>query len=208
MKRKIVLFGGTFDPIHYGHTGVAENALRHIGAEKVVFIPARRSPHKHFFPVADASQRLDMIALAIADNEKFCLSDCELKRPEPSYTLQTVRHFHQHYGQDAAIYWLTGADSVDDLPAWYKICELINRCNLCVMLRAGFQPPDFDKFEDVLGHERLTKLKQNVVPTPLIDISSTQIRKRLSLGRDVTDMLHPAVLDYIRKHNLYQPGES
>jgi nicotinate-nucleotide adenylyltransferase len=90
------------------------------------------------------------------------------------------------------------------LTYWLGVVELIDTCNLITMYRAGCEPPDFAKFEALWGPKRIEKLQQNIVQTPLIDISSTEIRNRLAAGRDVTDMLHPAVADYIRKHGLYQ----
>jgi nicotinate-nucleotide adenylyltransferase len=201
--RKIALFGGTFDPIHLGHTAVAADAVRHIGVEKIIFIPAKRSPLKGFSPVASDDDRFRMIALAIVGNKRFELSDCELKKPAPSYTLETVRRFQADYGSETSIYWLVGADSIDDLAHWYRITELIDACNISVMYRAGCEPPDLAKFESLWGHQRVDKLQQNVIQTPLIDISSTEIRNRLAAGLDVTDMLHPAVADYIRTHGLY-----
>ncbi len=204
-EKRIALFGGTFDPIHRGHTTVAADAAEHIGAEKTVFIPAKRSPLKDSFPKASEDDRLAMIALAIAGNEKFQLSDYELNKSEPSYTLETVRRFQAEYGGGTLIYWLAGADSIDDLPYWKGIAELIDACNLSVMYRAGCVPPDFTKFTAVWGSGRVEKLQRNVIQTPLVDISSTEIRNRLALGRDAGNMLHPSVADYIRKHGLYQP---
>ena len=203
-KRKIALFGGTFDPIHLGHTHVVAEAARHIGAEKVIFIPAKCSPLKGFAPSASDDDRFAMIALAIAGNRSFELSDYELKRPQPSYTLQTVRQFQADYGQQTEIYWLVGADSVDDLPHWYKIVELIDECNLATMYRAGFEPPDFSKFKALWGGQRVEKLRRNVIETSLINISSTEIRKKIAAGGDVTNMLHPDVADYIHEHGLYK----
>jgi nicotinate-nucleotide adenylyltransferase len=204
VKKKIALFGGTFDPIHLGHTAVAAVAAKHIGAERVIFIPAKRSPLKDSFPEAGDDDRLAMIALAIAGNEKFQLNDYELRKSKPSYTLETVRHFQADYGGKSLIYWLIGADSIYELSRWYGIVELIDECNLCVMFRAGCEPPDFAKFKDIWGVARVEKLQRNVIRTPLIDISSTEIRNRLAAGRDVTNMLAPQVADYIRKHGLYR----
>ncbi len=147
-----------------------------------------------------------MIALAIADKKNFEVSDFELKKPAPSYTLETVKKFQSDYGQGVSIYWLIGADTVDDLVHWYKIDELIDTCNLVTMYRAGCEPPDFTKFEEIWGRERVEKLQRNIVRTPLVDVSSTEIRKRLSEGRDASKMLHKAVLSYIRQHGLYQSG--
>jgi nicotinate-nucleotide adenylyltransferase len=204
VKRKLALFGGTFDPIHLGHTAVAAAVMEHIGAEKIIFIPAKCSPLKGALPKASDRDRLKMIELAIAENKNFQVSDYELKKPEPSYTLQTVRGFGADYGSEFSIYWLIGADGVDDLLYWYGIIELIDECNISTMYRAGCKMPDFTKFKVVWGPKRVEKLKRNVIQTPLVDISSTEIRNRLAAGREVTGMLHPAVADYIRKRGLYQ----
>jgi nicotinate-nucleotide adenylyltransferase len=206
-ERKIALFGGTFDPIHLGHTTVAAEALEAIDAEKLIFMPAKRSPLKGSHPKAGAHDRFRMIALAIAGHEKFELSNYELNRPEPSYTLDTVRHFQAAYKNQARISWLLGADSIDDLPYWYRVIELIDECNVSTMYRAGSPEPDFSQFEAIWGRKRVERLQRNVIRTSLIDISSTQIRKRLACGGDVSGMLHPDVADYIRDHHLYSPHE-
>lgn len=203
-QRRIALFGGSFDPIHRGHTEVARAATEQIQAEKLIFIPAKCSPLKRLSPHASDEDRLNMVTLATAENEAFEVSDCELKRPAPSYTLDTVRLFQRQYGPDAVVHWLIGADSVKDLVYWHKIEELIDECNLTTMQRAGYAPPDFDRFEPLWGERRVAKLKQNVVQTPLVDVSSTQVRKRLASREDVGAMLHPDVIRYIREHRLYQ----
>lgn len=203
MNAGIALFGGTFDPIHLGHTQVVEAAAARIDAKKVVFIPAKCSPLKGFFPHAGDAARLEMIALTIAGKDAFTVSDCELKRPAPSYTLDTVRLFRREYGPETTIHWLVGADTIEDLVHWHRIDELIDECNVTTMQRAGYEPPDFDRFEPIWGPERVAKLKRNVVETPLIDISSTEVRRRLTAGEDTHGMLHPDVIEYIRRHNLY-----
>ena len=204
LEKKVILFGGTFDPIHIGHTTVARSAAEYIGAGQTVFIPAKCSPLKSFSPYADGQHRLRMIELAIAGSEQFDISDYELNADGQCYTLDTVKHFKDIYGRDTSLYWLIGADSIDEFSLWYKITELIDECNLSVMLRAGFQKPDFSRFEDIWGRQRIEKLGRNVISTPLIDISSTDIRGRLARGDDTTGLLAPAVADYIRRHNLYQ----
>jgi nicotinate-nucleotide adenylyltransferase len=203
-ERTIALFGGTFDPIHLGHTGVAEAAAVQTHAERVIFIPAKCSPLKGFLPHAGDEDRLAMIVLAIAGHDEFAVSDCELKRAAPSYTLDTVRQFKSEYGPGASIRWLLGADSVQDLVHWYKIGELIDECDVTTMQRAGYEPPDFDRFEPLWGRERVAKLKRNVIETPLIDVSSTEVRRRLIADEDLRGMLHPDVIEYIRRHDLYR----
>jgi len=202
------LFGGTFDPIHLGHTTVAVDAVEHVGAEKIVFVPAKRSPLKGFLPRANDNHRLKMISLAIAGEKNIQVSDYELKRPAPSYTLATIRKFQADYGDETSIYWLIGADGVDDLAYWYKITELIDACNLTTMYRAGCEPPDFVKFEKIWGRERIEKLQRNIIQTPLVAISSTEIRINIANNGDYAKMLHPAVADYIRKNSLYQSKEA
>ncbi|MBN2127885.1 MAG: nicotinate (nicotinamide) nucleotide adenylyltransferase [Sedimentisphaerales bacterium] len=204
----IALFGGTFDPIHLGHATVAEAAARQIEAEKVIFIPAKCSPLKGFAPRAGDADRLRMIELTLADNETFLVSDCELHRPAPSYTLDTVRHFKKEYGPATTVHWLLGADSIDDLVHWYGIEDLIDECSVTTMQRAGYETPDFDRFEPAWGAQRVGKLKRNVVQTPLIDVSSTEIRKRLRSGSNVEGMLHPDVIEYVNERGLYREPDA
>jgi len=203
MNDKVILFGGTFDPIHYGHLRVADCACEKINAQQVVLIPALCSPHKESLPAADGLARFEMISLAIAERKNFRVSDCELKRSGPSYTLDTVRHFRTEYGKGANFYWLVGADAVKDLARWYGIKELIDECNLCVMHRAGFERPVFAGLGGVLEPAQVEKLRRNVIRTPLIDINSTEIRCKLVSGADVSGMLDPKVLEYIKENGLY-----
>jgi nicotinate-nucleotide adenylyltransferase len=199
----IALFGGSFDPIHVGHTTVAAHAVEYLNAQKIIFIPARRSPLKHARPCATDADRLAMIECATANNHSFSVSDYELRRPAPSYTLHTVNHFREINPTNTLIYWLVGADGVNDLPYWYGINELIHACRLAVMYRAGFNPPDFAAFEPLWGENQTALLQQNIIKTPLIDASSTEIRSRLARGDKVDDLLDPDVLAYIRKKGLY-----
>jgi len=203
-RKKIILFGGTFDPIHLGHIQVADAALQHVGAEQIIFIPAKRSPHKKQQPIASETDRIAMIQLAIGARKDFSLSDCECKRPQPSYTLDTVREFLAQYGPDTALIWLVGADAVKDLPHWYRIDELLAAADIAVMYRAGYPRPDFEGCRPDLTPRQIEKLEKNVVPVPLVDISSTGIRTRLSQGQNVDDMLPAEVLAYIKTHDLYQ----
>jgi len=201
-KKVTVLFGGTFDPIHLAHTAVAAAAGDALGADSVIFVPARRSPLKSLGPEASDEDRLAMLRLALSGNSRFALTDYELKKPGLNYTIETVRHFKKQF-ENAEFYWLLGADTVEDLQHWYCITELLDECNLSVMFRGGVKPPDFARYESSWGSERIKKLQRNVIETPLIDISSSEIRKRLSSGRDVSGMLNPKVLQYIREKGLY-----
>jgi nicotinate-nucleotide adenylyltransferase len=202
--RRIVLFGGTFDPVHLGHTAVAQAAARQLDAEQVIFVPAKVSPLKGFFPFAPDADRLRMLERALAGQARCAVSDCELRRAAPSYTLDTVRCFQQQYGPQASLHWLLGADGIGDLVHWYKIQELIDACHVTALRRPGYPAPDFRRFEPQWGPQRVAKLQQDVIETPLVDISSTEVRRRLAAGEDVSGMLHPDVLSYIRARQLYR----
>ncbi|MBL7106682.1 MAG: nicotinate (nicotinamide) nucleotide adenylyltransferase [Phycisphaerae bacterium] len=202
-RKKIVLFGGTFDPVHKGHVAVAAEASRKICSEVTVFLPAKRSPLKALMPSASDEDRYEMIRLAISKYPQFRVSDYELKKEVPTYTIDTVRGFKADF-PEADLYWLVGADAVSELPLWYKAAEFIDECNLCVMYRGGFELPDFSNLIEKLGQRRVKKLSQNVIATALIDVSSTEIRKRILQGLDVSDLLDTKVAKYIKDHGLYR----
>ena len=203
MEQRIVLFGGTFDPVHVGHTTVAQFAAEHLCADMVFFIPARRSPHKRVNPVASGEHRLAMLRLAARQCKRFHVSDCELRREEPSYTLDTVLYFRRRFGASAQLFWLIGDDMLKDLPKWHRVDDLLDACTLCVMHRGGCPPPEFEALQ-ALGADRVARLRANLLETPSVDISSTEIRRKLAAGHDVTGLLPPLVLDYIEKNGLYR----
>ncbi|MCF7954745.1 MAG: nicotinate (nicotinamide) nucleotide adenylyltransferase [Phycisphaerae bacterium] len=204
MKEKIILFGGTFDPIHNAHIQVANAAANEIGAQRVIFIPARRSPHKKNIPSADQSQRFEMISLAVEGYRNFEVSDCEFQRKEPSYTIDTVMHFKNLFGPQAKLYWLVGADAVGELCNWYRISELIDNCYLSFMPRTGGDRLDFTGLDEIIGIDRRKKLEKHTLNTPLIEISSTEIRQRIADSADLSMMLDPKIADYIVENGLYR----
>ncbi len=207
MAEKIILFGGTFDPVHTGHIEVAQAAAEKIGAKKAILIPARRSPHKNQKPVAIDIDRIAMLKLAIKDKNLFQISTIELNRAEPSYTIDTIHQLKQKFGGDCELYWLIGADMLKSLPLWHKVIELMDQCNISVMNRGGFDKPDFDSLIAKFDKETIEKLKKNSIETPLIDISSTEIRRKLADDEDAGEFLHPEVLKYIKDRRLYMPND-
>jgi nicotinate-nucleotide adenylyltransferase len=200
-ESKIILFGGTFDPIHNGHLIVARHALLCLGGDELIFVPARQSPHKKQAPT-EGQHRLAMIRCAIASTEGFSVSDCELNRAEPSYTVETIRHFRQQAGEGAAIHWLIGADQLADLDKWYRIDELLSVCHISTMVRGGYPAPDMGRFEGVFGPDQIEQLRRDTVMTPEVPVCSTEIRQQLSQGR-MPGELPACVADYIRRHKLY-----
>jgi nicotinate-nucleotide adenylyltransferase len=176
--------------------------LESLGADELIFVPARRSPHKDDLPLL-GHHRLAMIRKAIKGIPGFSVTDYELNRSEPSYTLETVRFFAKQYENQAVLHWLVGADQLTDLGKWYRINELLQECRISVMVRAGYPQPDFSCFEGLFSSNCIEQLKKDVIQTPRIDLSSTEIRRQLSGGTINPDALPPAVLEYITEHCLY-----
>lgn len=204
MTKKIILFGGSFNPVHLGHIETAYCAAEKIGAEKIILIPANRSPHKQTAPEASGVDRMKMLALATADKPIFEISDCELKRPRPSYTLDTIKYFREKLGSDTNLHLLVGADVLTELDKWHRINELIDECIITVMCRGGFEKDDFGDIEKHIGPERLKRLLNNMVETPAVEISSSQIRQMIKADQSTEGLLCKAVADYIAQHRLYE----
>ena len=201
-KPKIILFGGSFDPIHKGHIHLAGVVREKLGAERLIFVPAHRSPHKKQMP-ATGYHRFQMIQRAIAGSECFSVSDCELNRGGSSYTLDTIHFFRDKHAFNVDFHWLIGADQLADFDKWYKVSELLDSCRVSVMYRAGYPKPNFDRFHGVFRLGQITQLEQDVVETPLIDINSTEIRRKLADGILPCNELFESVVRYIQEHQLY-----
>jgi nicotinate-nucleotide adenylyltransferase len=183
--KKIAIYGGTFDPIHHGHLIVAREALERLGIEKVIFIPARVSPLRRTAPVAKDEIRLLMIQAAIENEPEFAVDDCELRRPPPSYTIDTIEEMRQRKG-DATIYCLVGEDNVDKLSKWRRFADLKKLVRFVVLDRSGQRP-----------HHTYPVIRRK------IDISATEIRKRVASGRSIQYFVPPAVEEIIRREKLY-----
>lgn len=183
--KKIAIYGGTFDPIHHGHLIVAREAREKLGADEVIFIPARVSPLRKTTPIARDEIRLLMIQAAIDEEPGFAMNDCELRRPPPSYTIDTVEQIRQLKG-DATIYCLIGEDNVGQLTKWRRFADLEKMVRFVVLDRTGQQP-------------------SHVYPVirRKIDISATEIRKRVATGRSIRYFVPPAVEEIIRREKLY-----
>lgn len=182
---------------------MAQFAMSYLHVGRLIMIPAARSPHKINPPVAEGQDRLAMIRLATHDIVGLEVSDVELKRPQPSYTYDTVQFFRDSIGADIPLYWLVGADAIVDLPYWHRIGELLDMCRLCIMYRAGYERPSLKALEQKFRPDQIEALERHVIPTPLVDISSTEVRNRIASGQAGSDILSPDVLEYIVKNKLY-----
>jgi nicotinate-nucleotide adenylyltransferase len=183
--RKIGIYGGTFDPIHHGHLILAREALETLGLEKVIFIPAAVSPLKES-PAAPAKIRWSMLQAAVEGETGFTVDDCELLRPSPSYAIDTVEEIRKRES-DAEIVYLIGEDHIVTLPRWHRVKELQTLVRFVVLERTGL--------ETTHGYE--------VVPRK-IDISATDIRKRVASGRSIRYLVPVEVEKIIRRENLYR----
>jgi nicotinate-nucleotide adenylyltransferase len=183
--KKIAIYGGTFDPIHHGHLIVAREALERLRADEVIFIPARVSPLRKTAPIARDEIRLMMIQAAIENEPGFTADDCELRRPPPSYTIDTVEQIRRGKG-DATIYCLIGEDNVGKLTKWRRFTDLEKMVRFIVLDRTGQQP-------------------SHVYPVirRKIDVSATEVRKRVATGRSIRYFVPPAVEEIIRREKLY-----
>lgn len=204
MSQRLVFFGGTFDPVHHGHLIVARSLGEQLRAAAVTFVPAALPPHK---PPArtTAEHRLAMLHLAVEGEGLLAVSDIELRRRGPSYTFDTMAELEKlHSG--AELYWVIGADMLADLPRWHRAKELVERYTVIAVSR----PPLERSLETVFAQlhaqfERplVEKLRSHVLTTPLIEISSTQVRHRVGAGQSIRYLLPPAVQQYIADHKLY-----
>lgn len=203
MTRRIGVFGGTFDPIHYGHLVIAEDARVYLQLEKVLFVPARQPPHKPSGSYSAFPHRVRMTELAIADNPHFVLSLIEAKRPGPSYTVDTLRQLRAELGPDVELYFIIGMDSLANITTWHKPAELLTLCRVVVAERAGYSV-DLAVLEEALPGLRN---RLELIDTPELSISSTDLQRRVRSGLAIRYQLPPQVEKYIYEHRLYLDGE-
>jgi nicotinate-nucleotide adenylyltransferase len=197
--KKIGFFGGTFDPIHYGHIHLALSMLEMNKVDEILFCPAQCSPFKtKEEPIAASEHRKKMIELAIAPIKNFNLIPDELDRPAPSYTIDTVRDLLKRHPY-SQMHLILGEDAIETLPSWKEIEELIILAPPLIGTRNGKEKKSFH-FLPPLLHAAIEK---GSVQIPVMEISSTWIRKRLKMNQYCGHLLPPKVLDYIYEYDLY-----
>jgi nicotinate-nucleotide adenylyltransferase len=201
--RRIGVLGGTFDPVHYGHLVIAEDAYAYLQLEKVLFVPAYQPPHKPPGSYSAFEHRVNMLKLAIAHNPHFELSLIEAERHGPSYTVDTLRELQDDMGPEVTLYLIIGMDSLANILSWYCPAELLKLCRMVVAERAGYQV-DLAALEGELpGLQDALEL----IDTPELSISSTDLQERLQRGLPIRYQLPAQVEAYIRKHKLYLQAE-
>ena len=184
--KRLGIYGGSFDPIHYGHLILARDACEQLRLDALHFVPARVSPFKKRAPIASDQIRWQMLCAGIEGEPGFVADDCELQRQSPSYTIDTVAEIRRREAQ-AEIYLLVGEDNVESLPQWRRFDELKSMVRFVVLDRSGAAPAH---------NYELVRRK--------IDISSTEIRNRVASGRSIRYFVPPAVEEIIRRGNIYR----
>lgn len=201
---RIGLYGGRFDPIHHGHLIAAQSIYEQLRLDRVIFVPCGRPPHKPGQSLSDGLHRVEMIRLAIRNDPRFEIDEVELNLPGPSYTFTTVSEFRSRTNASDELFWLIGADSLSQLPTWYRISELVRLVQFVTAARPGWQPPSLEQLAPTIGTDESQALLRHVLRTPHIEISSTDVRSRAASSQSIRYLVPPEVETYIRASGLYQ----
>ena len=193
------ILGGTFDPPHYGHLALAENARVQLELDRVLFVLAGQPPHKPDRPIAPANHRAAMVEAAIAGNSAFAVSRVDVDRPGPHYTIEMLALLRQEHPQ-AELVFLMGGDSLTHFLTWRDPSGIVRQTRLAVMRRPG-HTSDMERMEQTIAgiRERLAWLD-----APHLDIASSDLRRRVREGLPLRYLLPPVVEEYIREHRLYE----
>lgn len=205
---RVGIFGGTFDPIHFGHLILAEQCREQCCLDEVWFVPAHLPPHKQDVTISSAKARTEMIEFAIAGNPHFKLSRIELERSGPSYTVTTLEELAS---SDGSHEWflLIGADSVQDLPTWREPNRILELATVVAVNRGKNEIGEAETIKTLTSHFGSEASKRlQFVQMPGIDLSATDIRGRKANGRSIRYLVPRAVEMYIRENSLYSRGNS
>jgi len=200
---RLGIFGGSFDPVHYGHLLLAETCREQARLDEVWFVPNALSPLKRDHPPAAPKHRLEMLQLAIGGHEAFRVSTIELDRGGISFTVDTLAEIGREQSS-AELFFLLGGDSLADLPLWRepgRICELAQPL---IVRRHGSPEPRYEALQGLLSAERLENVRHLTVQMPIIELSSTDLRRRVASGQSIRFRTPRAVEKYIESNGLYQ----
>jgi nicotinate-nucleotide adenylyltransferase len=200
---RLGIYGGTFDPVHYGHLLLAESAREQLRLDEVWFMPAAVPPHKRERELTAAKQRVEMLELAIAGNPAFRVSKLELDRGGVSYTVDTLRTVKSQQ-PEAELFLLMGADSLRDLVTWREPAEICRLATPAVVRRGGQPALDFSVLAGIVSAERLREIAATEVDISAVDFSSSDLRERAATGRSLRYRTPRAVEMYIQAQKLYQ----
>ncbi len=198
--KKIGIMGGTFNPIHYGHLFLAENAFDQIGLERILFMPSKNPPHKTKPDMVTDEQRVDMIELAIGDNSHFELSTLELEREGLTYTADTLTILTAE-NPDTHYYFIVGADSLFMMHQWKKPQIIFDQCTVIAAGRDHVVQERLQKQAEFLTEQYHADIR--LIQMPTIQISSADIRERLAEGKTLRYYLPDQVIAYMKEKQLY-----
>jgi nicotinate-nucleotide adenylyltransferase len=204
LHERVGLFGGTFDPPHVGHLILASEAKSQLELDRVLWTVTPDPPHKQDQFITPLEHRLAMVKLAIEDNPSFELSEIELRRPGPHYTVDTIRLLADQ-NPNAEIVPIIGGDSLHDLPTWHHPQELLYRAHWVGVMRRPGEETNLEALEHKLPG--ITS-KVHYVDAPLLEIASREIRERAAAGKPFRYYLPLPVYNYIHQHHLYQQSET
>jgi nicotinate-nucleotide adenylyltransferase len=199
VQLRLGIYGGTFDPVHAGHLLLARDALEQCRLDAILFVPCAQSPLKKTGPRADETQRVAMLRLALKGEPRFWLSRCELDRPAPSYAIDTAREIQAAFPR-AQLFWLLGHDQWAQLGQWREPAELRRLVRFIRFPRGGETGAPARRPPAPAGRGRVLDL-----PRPRrVDISATEIRRRVKSRLPIDQLAPAAVTGYIRRHGLYR----
>ena len=199
-RERLGVFGGTFDPPHIGHLILASEACEDLGFDRLLWVLTPVPPHKLNQPISPLEHRLAMLELAISDNPNFELSRIEMDRPGPHYTVDTMRLLANER-PSANLILLIGGDSLRDLPTWHRPADLVAACHEIGVIRRPGDSVDLSEWE---GQVPGTQAKVRFIDTPLLEISSSAIRRRIRENLPFRYYLSPPVYKYILENQLYR----
>ena len=200
--RKIGILGGSFDPVHNGHIGLAVDAKNQLGLDEVLLIPAKLQPFKLDKNMVSGEQRLEMIKIAVADIPGITPCDYELQQEQISYTYKTLKAISEMEGPDTEIFFLTGTDSLLQIHRWKNAEEMLRTYNFVVGSRPGYKDEELAECIEFLKKEYNTNVTK--VDNNQLNISSTDIREKLHSGQGLTGLVPEVVERYIIEHGLYK----
>lgn len=199
---RVGVMGGSFDPVHVGHVAIAEEAREAFGLGRVIFVPAAEPPHKGCGTSAGGAERLEMVRLAIGGNPHFSVSEIEMRREGPSYTIDTLREIGRMQ-PEWAVYFIVGADSLAELHTWHRAEELVREFEFIIVGRPGTVELSLEELAGRFGEEVAAKLDAGYLRGGIVDVSATEIRERIRAGRSVRYLVGRDVERYIMLRGLY-----
>jgi nicotinate-nucleotide adenylyltransferase len=196
---RLGIFGGSFDPVHNAHLALAGACQQQARLDEVWFTPTAIQPLKHKGPRATDSARVEMLRLAIADEPTWRVCTIETDRGGFSYTVETLRQIREEL-PDARLFFLIGADALNDVAKWKEPRAIFRLATPLVVHRAGEPTPNFDELKQLCTEQT----EPQSIQMPAMEISSSQIRRRVELGQSVDDLVPNAVAKFIAEHGLYR----